>query len=69
MDMFKELQSLVDANQLLNTENFDKVHETTDGLDGRVTQLEEQIKFLSQPSGDDGLSMAALGDLRKELLD
>jgi len=47
MDMFKELQSLVDANQLLNNENFENVNKTTDGLDGRVTELEEQIKFLS----------------------
>jgi len=47
MDMFKELQSLVDANQLLNIENFENVNKTTDGLDGRVTELEEQIKFLS----------------------
>ena len=47
MDMFKELQSLVDANQLLNNENFENVNKTTDGLDGRVTELEEQIKYLS----------------------
>jgi len=47
MDMFKELQSLVDANQLLNNENFENVNKTTDGLDGRVTELEEQIKFVS----------------------
>ena len=47
MEMFKELQSLVDANQLLNNDKFDDIHKTTDGLDGRVTELEEQIKFLS----------------------
>ena len=74
MDMFKELQSLVDSNQVLNTEKFGDVQKTTDGLDARVTELEEQIKFLSQPvapvegAPDPGPGlMNALNDMRKEL--
>ena len=46
-----------------------KINDTTVGLDIRVSKLEEQVKFLSQPAGDDGLSAAALADLRKEMMD
>lgn len=55
----------------LNTQSFEDVKVTTDGLDGRVQALEDQIEMLkkmAQPTGDGGEGlMDALADMRKEL--
>jgi hypothetical protein len=43
--MFNNLESLVNSNMDLNTQNLDgakeAIKETTDGLDGRVKSLED----------------------------
>ena len=75
--MFNDLKTLVDNNMELNLKSFDDVKVTTDGLDGRVKALEDQIEMLkkmSQPTvtvaGDDGAAaglLDMLADMKKEL--
>lgn len=53
--MFQNLVNTVKQNRDDFIKNQEKVKETTDGLDGRVTELESQIDILkSMSNNDDG---------------
>lgn len=59
LEMFSNLESLVNNNMDQNLTTLSDVKVTTDGLDDRVKTLEEQIKNLSAPTGDGGLGLIA----------